>query len=258
MIRADLASARPMTNTRSIHRRTVTIRSTSSDEYFSSREDLSRNNTPGTSSVVRRSPAPEPIDPGTSAWHIQSAQATDPWGEATNASTSNDPNYPVGSWNPGDRERALAQIKWDLPVPVLENDNLSIKQIDALPPYFAREALAIPRAQFGYHSPAYDTRAPDPFATLRRNTIPFPTTRRNQIPPVPFGQWPDKSDTSDSSSESDQGRQQQRGADATDARLEESIPHLDLAHRQTPSMRRGPDYEWNTLVQIDRDILGPE
>ncbi len=111
----------------------------------------------------------------------------------------------MGSWNPRDRERALAQIEWDSPVPVLDNNNLQPEQIDASPPYFAREALAIPRMRMGFHSPTYNVR--DPFATLRRNTIPFPTVRRNRVPPVPFGQWPDEPDTSDSSDEPDRGRQ---------------------------------------------------
>ncbi len=31
-----------------------------------------------------------------------------------------------------------------------------------------------------------------------------------------------------------------------------------IAHQQIPSTRGGPDYEWNELVQIDREILGPE
>ncbi len=132
------------------------------------------------------------------------------------------------------------------------------EQIDASPPYFAREALAIPRAQFGHHSPAYDTRVTDPFAALRRNTIPFPTTRRNQILPVPFRQWPDESDTSESSSESDRGRRRQRGSNASNAWLEESVPHLDHSTATDPFNVEGPDYEWNSLVQIDREILGPE
>ncbi len=116
-------------------------------------------------------------------------------------------DYPSGSWNPGDRERALKQIEWDQPIPVLDNDDVPDEQIDASLPYFAREALAISRAQFGHHSPPYDVHVPDPFATLWRNTIPFPTMRRNRILPVPFGQWPDESDSSDSSTESDRERQ---------------------------------------------------
>ncbi len=163
----------------------------------------------------------------------------------------NDPDYLTGSWNPGDRERALAQIEWDQPISVLDDDDLQPKQIDASPPYFAREALAIPRTQFGYHSPAYDVRAPDPFATLRQNTIPFPTTRRNQVPPVPFGQWSDKSDTSDSSDESDRGRRQQQGTDAAGARLKESLPCLDHSAPTDPFNAEGPDYEWNALIQIN-------
>ncbi len=39
-LQVDLASAHATTNTCTIHRRTVTIRSTSSDEYFSSQENL--------------------------------------------------------------------------------------------------------------------------------------------------------------------------------------------------------------------------
>ncbi len=196
-----------MTTACSIHRQTVMIQSTSSDEYFSSQENLpTRNDTPGPSES-RCSPAPEPEDPGTLVWHIRSAQTADPWGDAAHVDAVNDNNYPAGTWNPGDRERALAQLEWDQPVPVLDSNDLQPEQIDTSPPYFAREALAIPRAQFGHHSPAYDTRVPDPFAALRRNTIPFPTTRRICVPPVPFGQWPDESDSSDSSDESDRGRQ---------------------------------------------------
>ncbi len=114
---------------------------------------------------------------GTSVWHIWSTQTADPWGEIAHAGADNDPNYPAGSWNSGDRERALAQIEWDQPILILDNDDLDPSQIDASPPYFAREALAIPRAQFGHHSPTYN--ANDPFAALQRNTIPFPTMRRN-------------------------------------------------------------------------------
>ncbi len=64
---------------------------------------------------------------------------------ATHASPNNNPDYPAGSWNPGDRERALAQIEWDQPIPVLDSDNLQPEQIDASPPYFAREAIGHPQ-----------------------------------------------------------------------------------------------------------------
>ncbi len=246
-----------MTTTCSIHRRTITIRSTSSDEYFSSREDLTWNATLGPSQR-RRSPTPDIIDPGTSEWHIWAAEAADAWGEATNASPNNDPDYPSGTWNEGDREAALAQIEWDQPVPILDEFEIPVKQIDASPPYFAQEALAVPRAQFRYHSPLYNTHDPGPFAALQQNTIPFPTTQRNRVPCVPFRQWPDESDTSNSSTESDRGRQRQRGTNATGARLEESVPRLDHSSQTDPFNAEGPDYEWNTLKQIDRDILSPE
>ncbi len=99
----DLASVSTMTTTHSLHRRTITIRDPSPDEYYSSREDLPQNDTPGTSER-RRSPTPELEDPGTSAWHIRGAQNRDPWGDITNANPDNDPDYPTGTWNPGDRE----------------------------------------------------------------------------------------------------------------------------------------------------------
>ncbi len=251
----DLASVSTMTTTCSLHRRMIMIRDTSSDEYLSSREDFpTRHDTEEPDR--RHSPTPEPEDPGTSAWHIRDAQAADPWGEAMPADADSDPDYPTGTWNPGDRERALAQIEWDLPVPVLDNDDLQPKQIDASPPYFTGEALAIPRARNGLHSPAYDVR--DPFAALRRNYIPFPTVRRNRIPPVPFGQWPDESDSSDSSDESDRGGQRPQGTNAAGTPLAESVPRLDHSGTTDPFNAEGPDYEWNALEQIDRDILGPE
>ncbi len=150
------------------------------------------------------------------------------------------------------------QFEWDQPIPVLDNDDLQPEQIDASPPYFAREALAIPRTQYGHHSPAYETHVPDPFTALQRNTIPFPTTRRNWVPPVPFRQWPNESDTSDSSDKSDRGQQQQWGTNAAGARLKESIPRLDHSSTTNPFNTEGPDYEWNTLEQIDQEILGPE
>ncbi len=207
-IRTDLASVSTTTTTCSLHRRTFTIWSTPSDEHLSSREELptQHNNEEldGRHSGGfddRHPPAPKPEDPGTSEWHIRADQAHDPWGKAANADATNDPDYPVGTWNAGDRERALAQLEWDQPVPVLDNDDLQPEQINASPPYFARGALAILRARNGLHLPTYS--CTDPFAALRRNYIPFPTERRNRIPAVPFGQWPNESDASDSSDESD-------------------------------------------------------
>ncbi len=196
-------------------------------------------------------------DPGTLEWHIRGAQtAKDPWGDATPSDTANDPNYPAGSWNPGDRNRALVQNAEDEPVFATDNVYIEDKHIDALPPYFAREALAIPRTRTGLHSPNYSVN--DPFAALWRNYIPFPTVRRNQILPVPYGQWPSESDTSDSSNESDQERRRQRGTDAAGPMLAESVPCLDHSSATDPFNVEGPDFEWNTLAQIDRDILGPE
>ncbi len=205
-----MASSVTTTTTCSLHRRTVTIRDPSSDEYYSSREELlTQNDTEGLDSHhpreldIRRSPTPAIEDPGTSAWHIWSAQAAaDPWGNAAPTSAINNPDYPTGSWNPGDYERASAQNARDAPDPIFATDNVYIEDehIDASPPYFRRGALAIPRARNGLHSPAYDRH--DPFAALQRNYIPFPTARRNQIQAVPFGQWPSESDTSDSSDES--------------------------------------------------------
>ncbi len=42
------------------------------------------------------------------------------------------------------------------------------------------------------------------------------------------------------------------------AQLEESVPHLNHSTATDPFNAEGPDYEWNTLVQINREILGPE
>ncbi len=222
-IRTDLASVSTTTTTHSLHQRTFTIRSTSSNKYFLSQEDLLTRNDTTRSNERHRSPAAEPEDPGTSVWHIRAAEAADPWGDATLANPDNDPNYPAGSWNPGDRERALAQN--------------------------AREALAIPRTRNGYHSPAYDVH--DPFAPLRRNYIPFPTSRRGRIPPVPFGQWPNESDTSDSSDEPNEYNEQRREANAASASLVESIPRLDHSGPTDPFNAEGPNFEWNKLEQID-------
>ncbi len=201
-IRTDLASISTTTTTRSLHRRAITIWDPSSDEYFSSREDLPTRNDTGETGAGCQSPTPWLEDPGTSAWHIRGAQDRDPWGDAMHANPNNNPDYPSGTWNPGDRERAIAQNAENEPVFATNNVYIEDEHIDASPPYFTREALAIPRARAGLHSPSYSRT--DPFAALRRNYIPFPTTRRNQIPPVPYRQWPDKSDTSDSSDEPDQ------------------------------------------------------
>ncbi len=132
-IRADLASVSTTTTTRSLHRRTITIQDPSSDgEYYSSREELlTGNDTAGLDGRRSREfddsrlPVPtigdsrhpwewddfhaanEPEDPGTLAWHIRAAEAAaDPWGDAAPSNAANDPNYPAGFWNPGDRERA--------------------------------------------------------------------------------------------------------------------------------------------------------
>ncbi len=126
----------------------------------------------------------------------------------------------------------------------------------ASPPYFTREALAVPRVRNGLHSPTYNVT--DPFAALWQNYIPFPTTRRNRIQAVPFGQWPDESDTSDSSDEPDQVGQWQWGTGTARATPAESVPRLDHSSSTDPFNVEGPDYEWNTLEQIDRDILSPE
>ncbi len=254
----DLASVSTTTTTRSLHRRTVTIRSASSDEYHTSQEDLPTNHDTRELDECRL-PNPEPEDPGTSTWHIRAAQeAADPWGDAAPSNAANDPEYPTGAWAPGDRERALLQNKQQAPDPLFTLDNVYIKDehIDASPPYFTRAALAAPRSRAGPHSPHY-SRA-DPFATLRQNSVPFPAERRRYILPVPFGQWPDESDTSDSSDESDRGRQRQRGSDPPGTRVEQSLPHLDHSQARDPFNWEGPDYEWNELEQIDRDILGPE
>ncbi len=247
-IRTDLASVSTTTTTRSLHRRTITVWDPSSNKYYSSREDSPTRNNTLRIDARHCSPTPKLEDPGTLAWHIQGAQNRDPWGETTDVEPHNDPDYRAGSWNPRDRERALAQIEWDLPIPVLDNDDLQPEQIDASLPYFTREALAISRTRNGLHSPAYNVH--DPFAALRQNYIPFPTTRRNQIPPVPFGQWPDESDTSDSSDEPDQVERRQRRPDAN-VPVAESVPRLNHSGTTDPFNVEGPDYEWNALAQID-------
>ncbi len=99
----DLASVSTTATTRSLHRQTVTIRTPSPDEYYSSREELTPNN--DTRELDgRRSPSPWLEDPCTSAWHIRGAQEADPWGNAAPSSAANDPDYPTGTWNPGDVE----------------------------------------------------------------------------------------------------------------------------------------------------------
>ncbi len=203
----DVASTSTTTTTRSLHRRTVTIWDPSSDgEYYSSREELpTRNDT--REFDLHHSPTPWIEDPGTSAWHIRAAEAAaDPWGDAAPSNTTHNPEYPAGSWEPGDRERAIAQNEQDAPGP-FARDNIYVENehIDTLPPYITRAALAAPRARTGLHSPTYSRT--NPFTALRRNSIPFPTERRRYVLNVPFGQWPDESDSSDSSTESDWGRQ---------------------------------------------------
>ncbi len=159
-----LASVSTTTTTCSLHRRTITIRDPSSDEYYSSQEELPTQHDTGELNNCH-SPIPEPEDPGTSVWHIWSAQATDPWGDATHANPDNDPDYPAGSWNPGDRERALAENARDEPVFASDNVYVEDEHIDASPPYITTRALAAPRARNGYHSPTYSRT--DPFAALQ-------------------------------------------------------------------------------------------
>ncbi len=278
IIRAtDVASISTTTTTRSLHRQTITIRTPSSDgEYYLSREELPSHHDTELDRLrsgefdISHSPTPviedrprswewdQPEDPGTSEWHIRAATtARDPWGEAAHAAATPDPAYPSGAWNPGDRERALAQNEQDAPGP-FARDNVYVEdeQIDASLGYFIQEALTAPRARVGVRSPHYDRN--DPFAPLRRNSIPFPTERRRYVPPVPYGQWPDESDSSDSSTESDRGRRQQRGTNPAGARIEESISRLDHRDDTDPLNWEGPDSEWNSLEQIDREILGPE
>ncbi len=253
----NVASISTMTTTRSLHRRTVTLRDPSSDgEYYSSREELPTTN--DTRELdEHHSPTPWLEDPGTSEWHIRGAQAADPWGGAASSDANNNPEYPAGSWEPGDRERAIAQNEQDAPGP-FARDNVYIEDehVNASPRYFVAEALLAPRARTTPRSPHYN-RA-DPFAALRRNSIPFPTEGRHYIPPVPYGQWPDESDSSDSSTESDRGRRQQRSDHPADTRVEESLPRLDHSQHTDPFNWQGPDWEWNNLEQIDWDILGPE
>ncbi len=265
----DVASTSTTTTTRSLHRRTITIRDPSSDgEYYSSREEFPTRH--HTELDARRSPAPviedrqipwewdQPEDPRTSEGHIRAAtRAHDPWSGATYARAAPDPEYPSGTWNPGDRERALAQNERDAPGP-FARDNVYVEddQIDASPGYFVSQALTAPRARTGVRSPGYERN--DPFAPLRRNSIPFPAEGRRYVPPVPYGQWPDESDSSDSSTESDRGRQRQRGTNPVGAPIEESLPHADHLSPTDPFNWAGPDWEWNTLAEIDRAILGPE
>ncbi len=260
----DLASVSTTTTTRSLHRRTITVRPPSSDrEYYSSREegspqhDTELDGRRSGELDIRRSPTPWPEDPGTSAWHIRAAEAADPWGNAAPSDAIADNEYPAGSWEPGDRERALAQNEQDTPGPFArDNVHVEDEQIDASPGYYIREALTAPRARTGVRSPRYDQN--DPFAPLRRNSIPFPTERRRYVPPVPFGRWPDDPDSSDSSTESDRGRRRQRGTHPAGARIEESLQRLDHSGETDPFNWEGPDWEWNSLEQIDRVILGPE
>ncbi len=151
------------------------IRDPSSDEYYSSREELPTSN--DTRELdrrrswefdIRRSPTPNIEDPGTSAWHIRAAQAAaDPWGNAVPSDAINDPDYSTGTWNAGDRERALAQNEQDADDPVFATNNVYVKDkhIDASSPYITRGALAAPRSRTGLHSPTYSRT--DPFAALR-------------------------------------------------------------------------------------------
>ncbi len=164
-IRTDLASVSTTTTTHSLHRRTITIRDPSSNEYYSSREELP---TPHDTELDRRrSLTPAIEDPGTSAWHIRAAQATaDPWGDAVPSNTANDPDYPAGSWNAGDAERARAQNEQNTPDPfAADNVYIEDKHIDASPPYITRNAMAAPRSRAGPHSPNYSHT--DPFAALQ-------------------------------------------------------------------------------------------
>ncbi len=267
-----MASTTTTTTTRSLHRRAITIRDPSPDgEYYSSREELPTNHDTECDErrsneldvrAIERRPSPRggdgPEDPGTSAWHIRSAEAAaDPWGGAATANADNDPEYPTGSWEPGDRERALAQNEQDAAGP-FARDNVYVEDesIDASPGYFIREALHAQRARTGVQAPRYSQH--DPFAALRRNSIPFPTERRRYIPPVPYGQWPDDPDSSDSSTESDRGQRRQRGSHPAGTRIEESLPRLDHRDPTDPFNWEGPDWEWNSLEQIDREILRPE
>ncbi len=258
----DVASTTTTTTTHSLHRRTITIRDPSpDDEYYSSREELPTHHDTGLDNSRAQIPAIEdrqdpwewdqPEDPRTSEWHIRAAVPTrDPWGDAAPSTDARDPEYPAGAWNPGDRTRALAQNEQDAPGP-FARDNVYIEdeQIDASPGYFVQQALTAPRARVGVRSPHYDRN--DPFTPLRRNSIPFPAEGRRYVPPVPFGQWPDESDTSDSSTESDRGRQRQRGSNPAAAWIEESLPRLDHSQHTDPFNWEGPDYEWNALEQIN-------
>ncbi len=70
-------------------------------------------------------------------------------------------------------------------------------------------------------------------------------------------QWPDKSDSSDSSDEPNH-EQRQRGTNTIGSTLAESVPGLDHSSTTDPFNIEGPNYEWNALEQIDRDILSPE
>ncbi len=137
-------------------------------------------------------------------------------------------------------------------------DNIYVEdeQIDASPGYFVQEALTAPRARTGVQSPRYNHH--DPFAPLRQNSIPFPTEGRRYVPPVPYGQWPDESDSSDSSTESDRGRRRQRGTHPAGTRIEESIPRLDHSGYTDPFNWAGPNYKWNVLAEVDERLLGPE
>ncbi len=229
------------------------------DRPHSGEFDVSHSLTPAIEDRHHSRERDQPEDPGTSAWHIRSAEAiADPWGEAAPVEANDDPTYPSGTWNPGDRERALAQNEREASDPIFAHDNVYVKDeyIDASPPYFIGAAMATPRSRTGVRSPCYDRN--DPFAALRRNSIPFPAEGRCYVPPVPFGQWPDESDTSDSSTESDRGRRRQRGTHPAGTRIEQSLPRLDHSGLTDPFNWEGPNYEWNELEEIDREILGPE
>ncbi len=132
-----------MTTTRTLHRRTVMLWTPSSDgEYYSSREELRPTTIPSLTDVARgssttvtpqhpslrtgavpgsgnylRTPGPQR---GTYGLHRQQ----DPWGDAAPTNTNHDPEYPAGSWEPGDRERALAQNEQEAPGPFARDNGL--------------------------------------------------------------------------------------------------------------------------------------
>ncbi|PBL01879.1 hypothetical protein ARMGADRAFT_1071374 [Armillaria gallica] len=139
-----MATGTTMMNDSRTHWHVATWATTNEGPSISSRENIPRNATPGPSNVCRTlSPESTVMD------RDVQAEPADPWSGMENAQIWPDPEYPTGTWNPGDIPELYRH--WDQPMDPTIYDIPGIpdapQEPDPTPPYFVAGATWIPRAR---------------------------------------------------------------------------------------------------------------